>query len=143
MCDFKEDSKKLATVSKMAKNNLDCDVEVVELNQGDYLKYLNEFSFHPNGNTGCILSNDDYMFGIRCDHLIWIEGWCEGVEKFWTEKDDEYRAKAYSREPKFTEHLGYDVRDIVDCEDRVYNAIMVLGNHKGTFMQNLVVFHQK
>ena len=91
MCDFQEDLKKLATVSEMAKNNLDCDVELVELNQGDYLKYLSEFSFHPNGNTGCVLSNDDYMSGIRCDHLIWIQGCCEGVEKFWTEKDDEYR----------------------------------------------------
>ena len=31
-------------------------------------------SFHPNG-AGCILLNDDYLFGIRCDHLIWIDYW--------------------------------------------------------------------
>lgn len=35
---------------------------------------VTDIMFHPNGNTGCILANDDYMFGIRCDHLIWIEG---------------------------------------------------------------------
>lgn len=36
-----------------------------------------ETKFHPSGNTGCIVSNDEYIFGIRCNHLIWIEGWSE------------------------------------------------------------------
>lgn len=31
-------------------------------------------SFHPNGDCGCILSDDEYVFGIRCNHLIWMDG---------------------------------------------------------------------
>lgn len=42
-------------------------------------------TFHPNGKTGCIEMNDDYIFGIRCDHMIWVEGWCEDQEPFITE----------------------------------------------------------
>ena len=33
--------------------------------------------FHPNGRTGCINLDDSYFFGIRCDHLIWMDGMCE------------------------------------------------------------------
>lgn len=36
-------------------------------------------SFHPNGNVGCIKAHDEYAFGIRCDHLIWIEGEIENM----------------------------------------------------------------
>lgn len=36
------------------------------------------FGFHPNGRTGCINLNDGYFMGIRCDHMIWMDGWCEG-----------------------------------------------------------------
>lgn len=35
-------------------------------------------SFHPNGRCGCINVADDYIYGIRCDHLIWMDGWFEG-----------------------------------------------------------------
>ena len=34
--------------------------------------------FHPNGRTGCINLDDSYFFGIRCGHLMWMDGWCEG-----------------------------------------------------------------
>ena len=34
----------------------------------------NSADFHPDGGCGCILSNDDYVFGIRCNHLIWMTG---------------------------------------------------------------------
>ena len=34
----------------------------------------NTADFHPDGGSGCILSNDDYVFGIRCNHLIWMTG---------------------------------------------------------------------
>lgn len=39
-----------------------------------------ELSFHPNGKCGCITLNDESMFGIRCNHLMWAEGWLEGAE---------------------------------------------------------------
>lgn len=35
------------------------------------------FGFHPNGRTGSINLDDSYFFGIRCGHLIWMDGWCE------------------------------------------------------------------
>lgn len=31
-------------------------------------------SFHPNGRVSCIEANDEYVFGIRCDHLIVMDG---------------------------------------------------------------------
>lgn len=33
-----------------------------------------KYGFHPDGRSGCINLNDDYLFGIRCDHLIWMTG---------------------------------------------------------------------
>ncbi len=29
---------------------------------------------------GCITLNEESMFGIRCNHLMWAEGWIEGAE---------------------------------------------------------------
>ncbi len=34
----------------------------------------NNSAFHPDGCSGCILSNDEPVFGIRCNHLIWMTG---------------------------------------------------------------------
>ena len=31
-------------------------------------------SFHPDGHCGCVLGHDEYVFGSRCDHLIWMDG---------------------------------------------------------------------
>lgn len=69
----------LVLVSEMAKKHKD-KYYIVTL--ADYLKRydIGDFSFHPNGNCGCLLANDDMMFGIRCDHLIWVEGYCEESE---------------------------------------------------------------
>ena len=33
-------------------------------------------TFHPK-KCGCLEVNDDYKFGIRCNHLVWIEGYTE------------------------------------------------------------------
>lgn len=30
--------------------------------------------FHPSGCCGCCIVPDDYIFGIRCDHLMWFTG---------------------------------------------------------------------
>lgn len=49
-------------------------IEINNLHEG--------FSFHPYGDCGCIELPDDYMFGIRCDHLMWSDGACEGTEEF-------------------------------------------------------------
>ena len=33
-----------------------------------------DLAFHPNGCCGCVVVLDDYIFGIRCDHLMWMLG---------------------------------------------------------------------
>jgi hypothetical protein len=40
-----------------------------------------ETTFHPNGECGCISLFDEYMFGIRCNHLMWAEGWLEDEDQ--------------------------------------------------------------
>ena len=87
-CNKSDEMKMLASQSELANKMLvngynykvvdvisfdayrDCDV-VNSPFGGDY------FSFHPNGNCGCILCNDNSCFGIRCNHLMWCEGLCE------------------------------------------------------------------
>lgn len=78
-----KDIEKLALYSKMAKNFGD-KYEIIDIKE-EYEKSPEWFdlSFHPNGNCGCILVNDDLIFGIQCNHLMWAEGCCEGVETFW------------------------------------------------------------
>jgi hypothetical protein len=93
-----------------------------ELNENQ----IEELSFHPNGNCGCILLYDDYAFGIRCSHLMWSEGHCEGVEGFWSEDDHTLAQERYS-------HNDYNSS---------YNSILVYGNHKGNLVIKMIVFHE-
>ena len=73
---------KLAVVSKYAKQFVEKgDYEIFDIRNFDGV-YKDCLSFHPNGNCGCIEVNDDEMFGIRCNHLIWAEGFCESIEPF-------------------------------------------------------------
>ena len=129
------DFKTLAFCSEMAQNALQQKkkIEVVDIydplecieynfNKNDVCfptlsKLQEQFSFHPNGNTGCIHINDDYIFDIRCNHLIWIEGECEGVEFWWKEKD--------------FEEEGYP------------KSILICGNHKGYFKIKMIVIHNE
>ena len=79
----KKDLEKLAVCSELAKG---LDPEMCELiymyNGGRRDPYtdIGQVTFHPNGKSGCILAYDEYIFGIRCDHLMWSEGYFEGLE---------------------------------------------------------------
>ncbi len=117
---------KLAKHSPMANKYILHEVEVVNLANSNEAPEFNQedFSFHPNGKCGCIRMGDDYLFGIRCEHLIWMEGNCEGLESFWNGGDD---MDLTANDPIRTGH----------------NVIVVSGNHKGYFMQKLIVFHDK
>ena len=117
-----EDIKILAVCSKMAAKYTN-NYEIIDIT--NYKQQNKELSFHPNGNCGCILSGDDYLFGIRCNHLIWAEGNCEGIESFWNKNDHSVAIEKY-----------FDV-------DKTYNSILVYGNHKGLLRMKLVVFHEK
>ena len=126
----KEDLIKLAEVSDMAKlftDNEKC--ELVEIfNMGDTEEP--EFSFHPNGKCGCIELCDDYMFGIRCDHLMWAEGSCEGVENCFDDVD-------YSNGE--VDEDGHPV--MCDTYSKtVSNTILVYGNHKGSFYMYMLYY---
>lgn len=123
----KQDLEKLASVSDMAKlftNNERCEiVDIVDLG----VMHEPEFSFHPNGKCGCIELIDDNMFGIRCNHLMWAEGSCEGVEhcfkNYETElEDDEY----YPDDPYFK---------------TIENTILLYGNHKGMLRMYLLFYN--
>jgi len=119
-----KDIEKLKLCSEMAKKHGD-DYEIIDV--FEYQRNnMDDLSFHPNGNCGCILLDDDYAFGIRCDHLMWAEGKCEGIERFWTENEHKIAEEKYERNE-------YDV----------YNAILVYGNHKGSLYIKLLVFHEK
>ena len=61
-----EDLKLLATHSDIAKKILENNLEICIDN--DYT------DFYPSNKFGCIELNDDYMFSIRCDNFIWIDG---------------------------------------------------------------------
>ena len=82
-----------------------------------------ELSFHPNGQCGCIELDDDNLLGIRCNHWMWAEGTCEGIENFWKDCDRDfwYFHTEFVKEP--------------------YQAIMFYGNHKGTLVIKLLVLH--
>ena len=119
-----EDIEKLATCSEMAKK-YGSNYEIVDVDE--YRRQQTDnLSFHPNGNCGCILLDDNYAFGIRCNHLMWAEGECEGIEYFWTENDHAIAEEKYERKE-------YDS----------YKAIFIYGNHKGGLCSKLLVFHEK
>ena len=109
------DIQKLAEKSEMVKKALNEKrnfnlFTLYQLQKGLLCNPHNEFSLHPNGNCGCIELDDNYMFGIRCNHLMWSECWCEGVEGFWDEDNlDEY------------------------------DIILIYGNHKGLFTIKVLV----
>ena len=124
--DLIRDLIRLAKHSPMANKYILHEVEVINLANSDEAPEFNQedFSFHPNGKCGCVRMGDDYLFGIRCDHLIWMEGNCEGVESFWEVGDN------------------FDSTD----EDPFINghySILISGNHKGYFKQKLIIFHKK
>ena len=66
--------------SKIAEKNYEKEYNVVTIYDG--IDSETGLSFHPNGLCGSISLNDDSFFGIRCDHAIWVDGECEGVESF-------------------------------------------------------------
>lgn len=92
--------------------NLD-NVVIADLLNGYELKVTEllaeEGSFHPNGDCGCILMPDEYIFGLRCNHLIWIAGWHEQVA-LPTDVDD-------------TEGDSWD--------ESIARCVLFVANHKG------------
>lgn len=70
--------------SDVAKNNIGKRYILLQ-----YLDYdnlygggaCNGIDFHPNGVSGCIKLPDDYYAGIRCDHLMYMEGFLKNFPK--------------------------------------------------------------
>lgn len=119
-----EDIEKLAICSEMARK-YGSNYEIIDIDEY-YERQTDYLSFHPNGNCGCILLDDKYAFGIKCNHLMWAEGNCEGIEYFWTKDDHTITEEKFKREE-------YDV----------YKVILVYGNHKGELSTKLLVLHEK
>ena len=78
---------KLSTLAReMYEKNVHYKVHtIIDWNKfptNQQMSYLSEngesIGFHPTGPCGCILLDDEYFYDIRCEHLIFIEGWTEG-----------------------------------------------------------------
>lgn len=78
---------KLSTLaSEMYEKNVHYEVHtIMDWNNFPTQKQMYQLSengesigFHPTGPCGCILLDDEYFYDIRCEHLIFIEGWTEG-----------------------------------------------------------------
>ena len=83
--DYKESFKLLSEYSELAKqirSEVKDSSTILHIRNVAHNIVDNTLSFHPNGKCGCIEVNDDYMFGIRCNHLMWAEGYIEGTEPF-------------------------------------------------------------
>jgi len=114
---------------KLNEEGYDYEVWDVLSHSGDY-GYVEspfnagcEFSFHPTGNCGCIMSDDiSYSFGIRCRHLMWCEGRCEDrpLKEDGTDEDGYYEGEI--GEP---------------------SSILIYANHKGYFYMRLIVFKKQ
>lgn len=59
----------LAQSSKVAFKHINDDFEIINVNE--------ETTFHPNGFCGAILLNDEYFFNLRCNHLMFADGYLE------------------------------------------------------------------
>lgn len=87
-----------------------------------------EFGFHIGKNAGIVALNDEYIFDIRCEHLQWTEGWIE--------------YDLDSNEPNLCMLKTLDKNGKIknsESPDGNVNAIMISGNHKGSFVQKLII----
>lgn len=73
----KLEQKSPAARKLLKKNNL----SVITVLPTEGFSKLEEFSFHPTGPCGCFELEDDYFINIRCDHLMWADGWCECTDE--------------------------------------------------------------
>lgn len=84
--------------SPLAKEIFSKNYTVMKVYDGG-VPYGNQCSFHPNGKCGCIELHDECLIegvDIRCNHLMWCEGWIEAADAFdeWTEDTDAFDGKA-------------------------------------------------
>ena len=99
----------LAPASLTARNlMLQKTVCIKEFISEDVNTWGKLFTFHPNGNSGCLEMNDDYFLGIRCDHLMWCEGRCEHTD------------------------------EILNTWDNADDVLIIYGNHKGLFVGKVI-----
>lgn len=78
-------------------------------------------TFHPDGRSGCILMNDEYFLDIRCDHLMWMDGWLE--------PNDLILADGACDKIEEIEDSGYNAE---------IPAVLIVGNHKGCLYVRLL-----
>ena len=50
------------------------NVQVHTIYGGDSEVDPEDMGFNPNGGCGCVTLGDEEIFGIRCDHLMWLTG---------------------------------------------------------------------
>lgn len=137
------DFEKLASQSPMAHHYQQMKYDLEEIlhpNFSGSYSDISQFDFHPNGISGCIISDDDYIFGIRCDHLMWMEGFVEdiyGDHANYGYTDEEIN-NIQSEGSISSESKSFDYP--VATEYGAFPVILLIGNHKGTIIMELIRF---
>ena len=112
--DIARDYTKLSQVSEVAMKLKGKPYKLITIRY--WLKdgvYSDLLTFHPNGKCGCVLLDDEYMFGIRCDHLMWADGTIEGT---------------------FEPFINDNTLD---------DAVLLYGNHKGQLITKMLIFESE
>ena len=122
-----EDIKVLAENCDEAKKYLELDTTKYCIKLIDYwIPSISDtddsHNFHPNGECGCIELDDDYLFDIRCNHLMWATGYCEYLPGVYGQHSDS--------DFLIDTLLDNDVMTIEEWEEHP-SDILIYGNHKG------------
>ena len=119
----------LRMFSPVARNNAGNKFVILEFEDCDDFGPYD--IFHPKDVTGVIQLRDDYMFGLRCDHLVYIEGISHlyGITLHYDDRD-------YVNAKEFLKYLD-NVKG--EC---VHNSILLIANHKGSLVLRLIIFVQ-
>ena len=135
--DLCKDLRTLAISCNTANWYLRLDTAKTEIKLVDYyvqpkgnLNWSGDVNFHPDGRTGCVCLNDDYLFGIRCNHLIWITGTCE------------YSPCEDGRISSIIIH-EYTTDEEYELLNNLPSDILLIGNHKGELCSVLLTCYYK
>lgn len=128
--DYYGDMVTLRMFSPVARNNAGKKFFIFEFEEDgdDFGPYD---IFHPKDATGVIQLRDDYMFGLRCDHLVCIDGVSHlyGINLHYDNNDS----------VKANECLEYLAEVKGEC---AHNSILLIANHKGSLVLRLIIFEQ-
>lgn len=147
---------KLIQQSPMARHyqQLEYDIETI-LDVSDYHpfgKALTRLDFHPNGISGCILDDENHSFDIKCDHLMWLEGFVEDVYNYELSGETGYVEYGYTKGEIDSAGISIGSAGNYPIDSKIefdypnntfmgaFPVILLIGNHKGATIMKLIRF---